>query len=56
MEEQAYEGQPNAEEQKVAEVAIEPTTPETGKPKGLATIVEDAPIEQFPAHDENISS
>lgn len=31
-------------------------TPPEGKPVGMATIVEDAPIDQFPAHDENISS
>ncbi len=30
--------------------------PAEGKPVGMATIVEDDPAEQFPAHDENLSS
>lgn len=53
------------ENQEVPQTEV-PATPETaqpevatpadeGKPVGPATVVQDDPIEQFPAHDENIS-
>lgn len=41
---------------KVGDVGVETDEPVTGKPVGPATIVQDDPIEQFPAHDENITS